>query len=151
MLEWIRNKMLFRGYRLGQRKKRLFDCFMQEVTEDAIRTLLDVMSLAFVLDKRLRRHIESFSAKYLFKSKSSKIAVSAVFDNGKITVKEEEIEDPTTTVVFHDYTTLGELLPPNQPDILNLMLKQQVVVDGNLNYFYKFAYMASLFRPPNLF
>jgi len=150
MLQWIWSRILFRGYRLGERKKRLVAYFMEEVTEDAIRTLFEVMRLAFLLDGGLRRHIDGFGAKYLFRSKNSEIAVSAVFNGGEMVVSERVVEDPTTTVIFEDYTTLGELLPPNQPDILRLMLEQQVVVEGNLNYFYKFAYMASLFRPPGL-
>jgi hypothetical protein len=36
---------------------------------------------------------------------------------------------------------MGFLLSP-KPDILGSMLRQDISIDGNLNYLYKFAYMA---------
>ena len=57
-------------------------------------------------------------------------------------VLEEEISRPDITVTFKDSKALvNYLLTPN-PDVLGSMLRQEVILDGNLNYLYKFAFMA---------
>jgi len=146
-LERIWNRILRREQRLRKHKRQLVECLKQDLIEDVLKALLRFMSLAVILDKDLAKHVHDFKANYLFKSKNARITVSAEFKGGRMKVREKEIPDPTTTVVFDENMRFANLLPPNQPDVLDLMLAQRVVVDGNLNYFYKFAYMASLCLP----
>jgi hypothetical protein len=100
------------------------------------------MGLVFCLDGDFRRHIKNFNGRYLFRSLDHQITVSAVFENNRLKVTEQEISDTHMTVVFSNAKALmGFLLSP-RPDILGSMLRQDITIDGNLNYLYKFAYMA---------
>jgi hypothetical protein len=100
------------------------------------------MSVVFKIDRKFRKNIEGFNGRYQFKSKDGHINVAAIFGEDKLEVKEAEIEKPDITIFFKDGKALmGYLLTP-KPDILGSMLRQEVSLDGNLNYLYKFAYMA---------
>ena len=57
-------------------------------------------------------------------------------------VKEKEIGDTDITVSFRSAKALREFIFSPKPDILGSILRQDVVVDGNFNYMYKFAFMA---------
>jgi hypothetical protein len=57
-------------------------------------------------------------------------------------VYEKLIDDTHITVIFKDSQALMKFLLSPKPDILNAILKQEVTFDGNLNYLYKFVYMA---------
>jgi hypothetical protein len=113
-----------------------------EFAEDFLKVLLNLMSVVFKIDRKFRKNIEGFNGRYQFKSKDGHINVAAIFGEDKLEVKEAEIEKPDITIFFKDGRALmGYLLTP-KPDILGSMLRQEVSLDGNLNYLYKFAYMA---------
>lgn len=68
--------------------------------------------------------------------------MAALFADNRLEVRQEEIDNPDITILFKDGKALmGYLLTP-KPDILGSMLRQEVSLDGNLNYLYKFAFMA---------
>jgi len=133
------------------RAKRLMNQWMASVNdkfaEGFLENLLILMSFAFFFDYRgVKRNIQTFRGKYLFRSRGDRITVSAVFDNGILRVSKNIVRDPDITVTFKDgKTLLNYLLSPKQ-DILGSILKQDVVPEGNLNYLYKFAYMAKRFQ-----
>lgn len=113
-----------------------------EATEGFLELLLKIMRLAFMVDGKYRRNIEGFAGKYLFQSRDKRLTVSATFSDGRMTVREKVVDDPNITITFRDDRALmGFILTPS-PDILGAMLRQDVVPTGNLNYLYKFAYMA---------
>ena len=127
---------------LSSALKRFGDCLSSEFAEDFLQLLLNLMSVVFLFDHDFRKNIEQFSGQYQFRSKDGCIAVAALFRDGRLEVREEEIPDPDITVLFKDGKALmGYLLTP-KPDILGSMLRQEVSLDGNLNYLYKFAFMA---------
>ena len=100
------------------------------------------MNNTFFLDKNFQRNIGDFNGRYLFRSQDRQITVAAVFKDNRLKVTEEEIGDTHMTVIFRNAKALmGFLLSP-KPDILGSMLRQDISIDGNLNYLYKFAYMA---------
>jgi len=102
----------------------------------------DLTYLMLRVTELLRMRDPSLNARYLFRSTDDKITVSAVFKHDRLKVREEIISDPDLTVTFHNGKALmGYLLNP-KPDILGSMLRQDVTLDGNLNYLFKFAYMA---------
>jgi hypothetical protein len=122
--------------------KSFLDSLSSEFAEDFLQLLLGLMSVVFLFDHDFRRNIEGFNGRYQFKSKDGLMTVAALFGDNRLEVREEEIPDPDITVLFKDGKALmGFLLTP-KPDILGSMLRQEVSLDGNLNYLYKFAFMA---------
>lgn len=122
--------------------KNFANCLSSELAEEFLQLLLGLMSIVFIVERDFRRNIKDFTGSYLFRSKDGCITVAALFRDGKLEVREEEIPDPDITVQFKDGKALmGYLLTP-KPDILGSMLRQEVSLNGNLNYLYKFAFMA---------
>lgn len=120
----------------------LTEFFEAEMTEGFLELLLDMMRLTFQFDSRFRRNIEDFAGRYLFRSADGNITVRAVFSQGVMHVDTSSIPKPDIAITFRDDKALmGVLLAP-KPDILGAMLRQDVVLEGNLNHLYKFAYMA---------
>jgi len=122
--------------------KNFSDSLTSEFAEDFLQLLLGLMSVVFMFDHDFRKNIERFNGRYQFKSKDGRITVAALFGNDRLEVREEEIPNPDITVLFKDGKALmGYLLTP-KPDILGSILRQEVSLDGNLTYLYKFAFMA---------
>ena len=142
MWDKLSNFIFIRTQRARRAAARLLEAIKSEGAEEFLEILLKAMKLIFFIDKDYRRNIENFNGRYLFCSKDRSITVAAVFKNGKLKVSEREINDTHMTITFKNAKALmGFLLSP-KPDILGAMLRQDVAVDGNLNYLYKFAFMA---------
>jgi len=142
MFEKILNWLLLRPLRAKRLRKRFLQCLESEVAEEFLEMLLKLMSLVFFLDRDFRRNIKDFKGRYLFKSRDNSITVAVVFKGNRMRVCEKEIKDTDVTVIFRNGRALmGYLLSP-KPDILGSLLRQDVTFNGNLNYVYKFAYMA---------
>jgi hypothetical protein len=111
--------------------------------EEFLELLLKLMSLACLLNlKGFRKNIEGFTGRYLFRSKDDEITVSAIFEGDAMKVSEKKIDNADIVITFSNGKALmGYILSP-KPDILGSMLRQEVTVNGNLNYLYKFAFMA---------
>ena len=138
----ILNLTLMRAGRARKAARRFLETLESESAEEFLDVLLHLMALIFCLDKNFRRNIDNFNGRYLFCSRDRRITVAAVFKNGRLHVSQKEIDTPHIKVIFRDAKGLmGFLLSP-KPDILGSLLRQDVVIDGNLNYLYKFGYMA---------
>jgi hypothetical protein len=61
-------------------------------------------------------------------------------------VREGDIDNPHMVVNFKNSHALMNFIFSPKPDVLGAMLNQDVVLDGNLNYLYKFAYLANHLR-----
>ena len=146
MFESIVNLITFRSLREKLLRKKLLDCLESGSAEGFLTLLLNLMSLVLLLDKDYRKNTKGFQGKYLFKSRDNSIVVSAQFKNGNMNIAQKAIDDPNITVIFKDSKALMNFLLSPKPDILNSMLKQDITLDGNLNYLYKFAYMATHLR-----
>ncbi|SPD72836.1 conserved hypothetical protein [uncultured Desulfobacterium sp.] len=120
----------------------VFKSFESEITEKFLEMLLNAMKLAFDLNKEYRRNIEGFKGRYLFKSRDNSITTSAVFENERLRVDNKDIRDTDVTVTFRDSKALRDYILSPKPDILGSILRQDVVINGNFNYLYKFAYLA---------
>ncbi|MCX7920590.1 MAG: hypothetical protein N3B21_00990 [Clostridia bacterium] len=143
MLNEILNIILFRKFRTNSAKNNFMKCLQSELAEDFLDVLLKLMSLIFCVDKHFRRNIENFNARYLFMNKDGSITVAAVFNNGKLKVSEQKIDNTDVTVIFKDERALMNFILSPKPDILHAMLNQEVTFEGNLNYLSKFAFMAT--------
>jgi hypothetical protein len=142
MWENLLNFILMRSRRADKAAQKFIQELESEGAEEFLEVLLRLMGLMLRLDKDFQRNIKNFNGHYLFCSQDRRITVAAVFKNNRLKVSEEEIGDTHMTVVFRNAKALmGFLLSP-KPDILGSMLRQDVTIDGNLNYLYKFAYMA---------
>jgi hypothetical protein len=123
--------------------EKLLKGLEHEFTEDILKSLLTGMSLVFILSSKYRKSIENFHGTYLFRSKDNAFSLAAVFKNGNMEVLDGTIDSPNITVVFKNPAALRSFIFSPKPDILNAILRQDVTIDGNLNYLYKFAYMAN--------
>ncbi len=135
--------MLLRGLRRPFVQAWLQRRLLRQGAVEALRRVLNGMRLMLVLDADFRRNIEGFRGRILFRGADSSFAVAAEFERGKMTVAGDGIDDPNATVTFRDQEALRDFLASNRPDFLNAILTQSLRVEGNLNYVYKFAYMAN--------
>ncbi len=142
MWQTLLNKILLRGQRAESAAKQFLESLKSEAAEGFLELLLKLMSLVFYIDPGFRRNIENFQGRYLFRSQDRGITVAAVFQDSRLKVSQEEIKDTNVTVIFRNGKALMNFLLSPKPDILGSLLRQDLSIDGNLNYLYKFAYMA---------
>ncbi len=112
------------------------------VTDKLLEALLTGMDAAFWLSRGYRRNIKDFQGRYLFATQNGDVAASAVFKNGDMRVKKDAVDRWDIRVSFTDETALLEFLFSENQDVLNSMLENKVEVEGNLNYLYRFGYLA---------
>ena len=136
------NLLLFRVFRLNRTFNRLLDCVKREAADEFLELLLKLMRLAFLVDPDYRKNLHNFEANYLFASRDGAVAVSVLFKDGKMKVKDHPLPDPTVSVHFRDYKSMMEFLLAREQNLLDAILHQKVTFDGNLNYLSKFVYMA---------
>ncbi len=122
--------------------KGLIDELSERVTDKFLESLLAGMDLAFYLSKGYRKNIRDFEGRYLFRTANDAVAAGATFKNGDMEYHREAIDDWNVRVTFKDYEALNAFLFSRDQDILNCLLANDVEVDGNLNYIYKFGFMA---------
>jgi len=139
MLEEIANL----SHKAKSAMEKLLTGIESEFTEEILEALLEGMSLVFLISSSYRKNIENFNGSYLFRGRDNSFLVAAVFHNGKMKVDEKMIDNPSITVFFKNPAALRNFIFSPKPDILNAILRQDVTLDGNLNYLYKFAYMAN--------
>lgn len=129
-----------------QAQKKLWEqfnnSFTSEAAEEFLQTLLSLMKVVFAVNHDYRRNIKNFKGRYQFRSKDGEVTIAAVFHNGSMEVMEKKIDRPDITITFRDGKTLLNFIIAPRQDILGSMLRHDVVTGGNLNYLYKFGYMA---------
>ena len=140
------NRILFRQTRVNRFFARLLGCVSGSVTDRFLLLLLKAMSLVFRLDPHFRKHIKDFEAEYVFADQKSRIYVVARFRKNKLKVRKRPSLHPTFTLIFKDGGTLMKLLFSKSPDILGVVLRQEVDFKGSINYLSKFVYMAMSLR-----
>jgi hypothetical protein len=116
-------------------------------TEWFLKLFLWFFGLSFRLSPELRKNIEDFEATYVFKTEDGSVKESAVFrkdgNGGTVMVREDKpVPDPDVTVVFKNaYVLKRYLYSLADQDILELILQNDVQLDGNWNYVCKFLFM----------
>lgn len=116
-------------------------------TEWFLKLFLWFFGLSFRLFPELRKNIEDFEAKYVFKTRDGAVRESAIFkkdgNGGPVMMrKDEPVPDPDVTVVFENaYVLKRYLYSLADQDILDLILKNDVQLDGNWNYVCKLLFM----------
>jgi hypothetical protein len=127
---------------LNEMIKKFIGSLESEFAEEFLETLLRLMSLVLFIDPEYKRNIAGFNGRYQFLSSDNGITVAAVFKDDVMKVSEEVIADPNITVTFKNGKALMNYLLSPKPDVLGSLLRQEVRLDGNINYLYKFAFMA---------
>jgi hypothetical protein len=122
--------------------RRLVDELTGELTDEFLELLLEGMDLAFFLSGAYRENIRDFKGRYFFRTEDGSVGASAVFGEGRMEVREEAIPDWSVRVTFRDSSALRTFLFSRNQDILNSLLKNDVDVDGNLNYLFRFGFLA---------
>jgi hypothetical protein len=122
--------------------KRLRKESLEELTDECLEFLLRGMELAFYLSRGYRRNIQEFKGAYLLKTRGNLVAASVTFDRGKMKVHENAIDHWDVRVTFKDVQAFWRFVFSQEHDILNLILANEVEIDGNLNYIYKFGFLA---------
>lgn len=112
------------------------------VTDKFLEFLLRGMDLAFCLSKGYRKNIKNFQGQYLFRTADNIVAASATFKDGNMEAHKEAIDDWDVMITFKDAAALRAFLFSKDQDILDSLLANKVEVDGNMNYIYKFGFMA---------
>jgi hypothetical protein len=121
-------------------------------TDWFLRFFLWVFGLSFRLFTDLRKNIEDFEATYVFKTPNGSVRESAIFKrDGKgrpiMTREDGEADNPDVTVVFKNgYVLKRYLYSLADQDILELILANDVLLDGNWNYVCKFLFMIRALR-----
>jgi hypothetical protein len=114
-----------------------------KMTNAFIKFLLKAMDTVFCLYEDYRKkNIENFKGGYLFETADKAVSVSATFENGDMKLPKEARNDWDVRVTFKDSAALRSFIFSGDQDILDSLLKNEVEVDGNLNYVYKFGFMA---------
>lgn len=113
----------------------------EKVTDGFLDLLLDGMDLAFCLCKGYRENIKDFEGRYVFRTTGGDIAGSALFRDGDMKTPKDAVEDWDVRITFTDAAALRSFLFSRDQDILGSLLKNEVELDGNINYIYKFGFM----------
>ena len=67
---------------------------------------------------------------------------SALFTPGEMSMRTTAVESPDVTITFKSPAAFRRFLSSKEKDILESLMANEVEVDGNLNYVYKFGFMA---------
>lgn len=113
-----------------------------EVTDEFLELLLGGMDLATRLSRDFRENLRDFRGSYVFRTADGRVSVSATFRDGDMKVHEKAVPDWNVMVTFKNPRALWAFLFSKNQDILDSLLKNEVEVDGNLNYICKFGFMA---------
>lgn len=120
------------------------------MAEEFLELLLMLMRLSFHIDSQLRKNIKGFRGLIQFRSKDNNIRVLAEFKNNRLMPKELKKKDklkttPNATVIFKNSEALMNFLLPKggKRDILRSMLNNEVILEGNFNYIYRFGFLAN--------
>lgn len=140
-MDWLLN--IFRKWQRRILEPRLLKCLQDEVAEEFLELILRLMRLAFKLDKDFRRNIEGFTGRYQFRSRDNSVTTAVIFTGKDMKVKERVIPDADVSIIFKDGEAVMDYLLAGDRDILKLVLNNEVVLNGNMNYIMKFGYMAN--------
>jgi hypothetical protein len=141
-------------------RKNLVSQVQEEVTEEFLKILLQFLRFCCCLDDYLRRSIRDFNGKIELRSEDKDIRVLAEFKDGYLNPKElkpdEELIPPANaSVVFKNPEAVKNFLfPPGgsegRRDVLRSYLNNEIKLEGNLNYIYRFGFLATHVQLPFL-
>jgi hypothetical protein len=99
------------------------------------------MDWYFCLFKDYRKNIDNFEGRYLLMTRKGGFRSGAIFKDGDMKVQDGGIPDWDAKVTFEDPQSLLKFIMSEDQDILELMLKNSMEMDGNINLILKFWFM----------
>ena len=111
------------------------------LTDKFLEVLLGGLDLAFSLSKGFRKNIKNFEARYVFRTAENYVGATVDFKNSDMQFQPDAKNDWNVRITFKDPAALRSFIFSRDQDILNSLLKNEVEVEGNLNYIYKFGFM----------
>ena len=148
LTDWLTARVMkFLSSNMRKLKKELSKDLQEKITQEFLEFLLESMGMAFYLSKGYRKNIKDFEGRYIFEFEGGKndeknIVTSAVFRKNRMEVSEDDMEDWDVRVRFKSADALDRFLFSRDQDIVDSMLKNEVQVEGNLNYIYRFGFFA---------
>ena len=113
-----------------------------EVTEAFLGLLLTIMSCTLKLSRGYRANIKNFQGRYAFATADGTVENYVVFQDDRMKVHDRIQNGWDVSVTFKNAAALINFLFSRNQDIVGSILANDVTVDGNLNYLYKFGFMA---------
>ena len=141
LLTWFKSEAWLLDL-VRRKAQALKDELEGELTDKFVEVLFLGMDVAFVLIGDYRRNLRGFRGSFVLRTSDNQVAASAVFRRRKMKVKTFAVPAPSVTITFKDPAALRRFLFSKDQDILGSLLANEVEVDGNLNYVYKFGFMA---------
>jgi hypothetical protein len=121
--------------------RRLADQLHGEVTNDFLELLLRGMAAAFLFSEDYRENIQGFTGTYVFRTADGRVDRSAVFRDGQMEIENAAPPACDVCISFKDAKALQRFLLAENQDILDSILANDVEVEGNLNYIYRFGFL----------
>lgn len=140
-MNWFLN--VFRRLRRRWVQRQYRKCIESELAEEFLQLLLKLMGLFFKIDRDFRRNIKDFEAVLQFRSIDNSVTVVARFAGDELKVQETLVDNADSTLVFKNGRALLDYLLSADRDILQMLLENQVVLQGNLNNVLRFGYIAN--------
>jgi len=110
--------------------------------------LLQLMAVLFNRRAKFNQYLKGsdgwINFKIGFQTDTESIRQTAVFYNGRMTVIRKIAEDVDVILRFSDEKALIEMLQVTPNEVLGLILKNRMILDGNLAYLQLFNYYISL-------
>ena len=132
----------FQDFLVGRLARRFKTELCEKMTDDFLEALLHGMDWAFLLSKSYRHNIDGFRGVCVFRTRDDKVATTAVFADGHMSIEGQARSTYNVRVTFQDAHALWSFLLSENQDILDSILNNTVDVDGNLNYLYRFGFLA---------
>lgn len=79
-----------KGFKLITEIRRLKRNMEEDATDLFLSILLSAMSLVFLFDRKFRRNIENFDAKYVFRDKTKDVYTGVIFKNSTMHLSEKK-------------------------------------------------------------
>jgi hypothetical protein len=121
--------------------KQISDNYLSNNAPSVLQSIFEFVCLAYSSNFELRRHIRNINARYRFGFGDDDRQISLEIKNSGMRVFPGSIDLPDVSLKFRDSQALRKLLLSAKPDILDVILKQDVVADGNLIYLLKLLYL----------
>ncbi|MCP4132886.1 MAG: formate acetyltransferase [bacterium] len=110
--------------------------------------LLRLMALTFSLRPSLKKYLNSadgwINFSIVFKTLTGTVSQAIVFENGSVRVPKTIPSQPDSTLEFVDDEALKEMMRITPNEVLNLVLKNRIIMNGNLSYIQAFNFYVSL-------
>jgi formate C-acetyltransferase len=129
------------AFRFSNTGKRL-------VFDSMVHALLSLMAALFNRRPSLNQYLKGIDGwmnfTIGFQTETGSVCQTAVFKNGKMSVKSGIPENADAILGFQDESALLEMLRTTPNEVLNLILKNRMILDGNLSCLQLFNYLVSL-------